>query len=488
MVRSRRLEIAEVEADRLRKRLGRNLVGIGVFGSVGRGDDRTGSDIDLVVVTQSQVKIKSRVVSGIPVTFLPLTPEGAREEVYGSRKDLNVALGGWRSLKPLYDPTKFLARLRQRAFHPRPLQFRRASQKALLETFEDLGKLRNAIEAKDRDEMREMAIWFTDGAMGALFDLERFVLATGRRAFVEARRFGRTGEAIRRLRYDDRSPAEASSLAEAIWSDLIARANRQGIRLPELLLKRPRDVRPPGSRLAVAERFVRGVQRREGSNLIAAGLYGSVAAGEDRKHSDIDLLLMFRVRREYPRIIVFGGSLVSISPRDPTEVRGEIEHAWNRPESLSGWRSMRILHDPSGLLRRSVAWSRRPSEGAFNRAVVKNLLEGYEYLGKLGKAARANDPEETREMAIWFSASAMFAVLCLERHVVETGRRLFAELRDVGPLGRAICRLRYESQGVADTAELATRIWSSLLARARQEGLPLPRGLIRAPGTSLDGS
>src|SRR5437870_2552341 len=168
MVRSRRLEIAEVEADRLRKRLGRNLVGIGVFGSVGRGDDRTGSDIDLVVVAQSQVKIKSRVVSGIPVTFLPLTPEGAREEVYGSRKDLNVALGGWRSLKPLYDPTKFLARLRQRAFHPRPLQFRRASQKALLETFEDLGKLRNAIEAKNRDEMREMAIWFTDVAMGAL--------------------------------------------------------------------------------------------------------------------------------------------------------------------------------------------------------------------------------------------------------------------------------------------------------------------------------
>src|SRR5207244_12080760 len=99
MVRSRRLEIAEVEADRLRKRLGRNLVGIGVFGSVGRGDDRTGSDIDLVVVAQSQVKIKSRVVSGIPVTFLPLSPEWAREAVSSCRKDLIVLLGGWRSLK-----------------------------------------------------------------------------------------------------------------------------------------------------------------------------------------------------------------------------------------------------------------------------------------------------------------------------------------------------------------------------------------------------
>src|SRR5207244_10072345 len=119
--------------------------------------------------------------------------------------------------------------------------------------------------------------------------------------------------------------------AEAIWSDLTARANRQGIRLPELLLKRPRDVRPPGSRLAVAERFVRGVQRREGSNLIAAGLYGSVAAGEDRKHSDIDLLLMFRVRREYPRIIVFGGSLATTCPRTPTGVRGCRAHPWTRP-------------------------------------------------------------------------------------------------------------------------------------------------------------
>src|SRR5437867_12116479 len=110
---------------------------------------------------------------------------------------------------------------------------------------------------------------------------------------------------------------------------------------------------------------------------------------------------------------------------------------------------MRILHDPSGLLRRSVAWSRRPSEGAFNRAVVKNLLEGYEYLGKLGKAARANDPEETREMTIWFSASAMVTALCFQRYVVETLPRLFAELRYAGPLVRAICPLRLESQGVA---------------------------------------
>src|SRR5256885_17128050 len=91
-------------------------------------------------------------------------------------------------------------------------------------------------------------------------------------------------------------------------------------------------------------------------------------------------------------------------------------------------------------------------------------------------------------MGNWFFGGETVGVLCLGRHVVAAGRGLFAELRDVGPLGRAICRLRYESQAVADTADLATRIWSSLLARARQEGLPLPRRLIRAPGTSLETS
>jgi predicted nucleotidyltransferase len=468
---------------------------MGVFGSVGRGDDRPGSDIDMLLVTRDGVRPspsrsvehpKSRIIEGIPVTFLQWTPEQARDEVMGSRKDLNVALAGWRSLRPLHDPDRFLARLRARSFHPTPTQWRRAARRALLETFEDLGKLRNAVEAEDLDELREMAIWYTDGAMGALFDLNRFVLPTGRRAFIEALRFGGTGRAIRRLRYENESPGAAGRLADSIWSDLMRRAHRQGIRMPPLLSRSAHDNPPRASRVSVAEQFVKRVRLKEGRNLVGAGLYGSVASGEDRRHSDIDLILALRQPRGYPRITVSKDCLVSISERTPKEVRQEIACCpWNLPELLSGWRSMRIMHDPSGILRRAVARSRRPSDRMFRRAALENLFEAYEFLGKLSKAARAKDVDETREMAIWFSGNAMMAFLCLERHIVETGRKLLAETRGLGPLGQRIYRLRTESHGVEETTRLANAVWASLLARARRAGIRLPEGL-RSHGASRD--
>jgi len=78
-----------------------------------------------------------------------------------------------------------------------------------------------------------MAIWYTDGAMGLLFDLNRHVLRTGRRAFVEIRRYGAVGDAIRRLRYETLTAPEALRLAEFIWAELLARARKQRISLPE---------------------------------------------------------------------------------------------------------------------------------------------------------------------------------------------------------------------------------------------------------------
>jgi hypothetical protein len=108
-----------------------------------------------------------------------------------------------------------------------------------MEMYEDLGKIWNAVEAGDADEAREMAIWFSGAAMGTLFDLEGHILKTGRRAFVEIRRYGKLGEAIRRLSFDTLSLSETQRLAEFVWKDLLDRAAAKRIRLPPL----PRDAR-----------------------------------------------------------------------------------------------------------------------------------------------------------------------------------------------------------------------------------------------------
>jgi len=112
-------------------------------------------------------------------------------------------------------------------------QFREATRRAFLETYEDLGKLRNALAAGDREEAREMAVWYSGGAMGILLDLDGRVLRTGRRAFTEIRLHGAVGEAVRRLRYRTLSLRETRRLEEFTWAALLARARHKGIHLPD---------------------------------------------------------------------------------------------------------------------------------------------------------------------------------------------------------------------------------------------------------------
>lgn len=235
MPASRRLRLAREITNELRRREARNLVAVGVYGSVARGEERDHSDLDLLVVVRvKRARIRTHVRQGVLVTVLQHTPAEARAEVLGSRPDLNDALGGWRAMRPLYDPRGLLGTLKVRSRRPTRAQFRKAARGALLATYEDLGKLRDAAAAGDAEEVREMAVWFTGGAMGLLFDLEGYVPRTGRRAFIEARRFGPVGQSVWALRYRNPSLAKTVNLAESIWADLRARARSQGIRIEDV--------------------------------------------------------------------------------------------------------------------------------------------------------------------------------------------------------------------------------------------------------------
>ena len=247
MARSPRLALARSITADLRAREGRNLVAVGVFGSVARGDDREFSDIDLlVVVRRKRARIRTYLRGGTLVTVLQQTPGESRREVTGPGPWLNDALAGWRSMRALYDPARLIARLRARARRPTASQFRESARRALLETSEDYGKLLNAVAAGDHDEAREMALWFAGGAMGSLLDLEMHVLRTGRRAFIVTRHRGALGRAIWSLRYDALSLRETERLSKWVWDRLLERARRKGVSIPGLT--RPESGRSGPSR------------------------------------------------------------------------------------------------------------------------------------------------------------------------------------------------------------------------------------------------
>src|SRR3990170_2064711 len=91
MGRSPRFSIAMDAARELRRREGRNLV----------------------AAPRNRRGTRPRILRGPLLAVHQLTPAEAREEVAGSGPWLNDALGGWRSMRALHDPTRLIARLRE---------------------------------------------------------------------------------------------------------------------------------------------------------------------------------------------------------------------------------------------------------------------------------------------------------------------------------------------------------------------------------------
>src|SRR5207245_9763635 len=99
MATSRRFELAKLIGAQLRLREGRNLVAVGLYGSVARGEDRAHSDVDLlVVVREKRLTISQLVRTGILVTILQQTRAEVSDDDMVFRGDVNVANVGWRCI------------------------------------------------------------------------------------------------------------------------------------------------------------------------------------------------------------------------------------------------------------------------------------------------------------------------------------------------------------------------------------------------------
>src|SRR2546430_11452420 len=149
MTRSR-LELARAVTAELRRREGRNLLGVGLYGSVSRGEDRAHSDIDLVLLGRSgKTGLQMLVRYGVLVSLLRLTQDEAADEVRGYSWTLPEALSGWRSVQELYDPGGLLRSLRERSLRPRAHQVREAARGGFLRALQGYRKLAHALEAGD---------------------------------------------------------------------------------------------------------------------------------------------------------------------------------------------------------------------------------------------------------------------------------------------------------------------------------------------------
>ncbi len=69
--------------------------------------------------------------------------------------------------------------------------------------------------------------------------------------------------------------------------------------------------------MVLARRIAADIRKREGGNLVAVGVYGSVARGVDREFSDLDLYVVVRRKRARIGPAFREGVLVTMSSTRP---------------------------------------------------------------------------------------------------------------------------------------------------------------------------
>ncbi len=215
------------------KQYGEEILGVGVMGSVGLGEEGPHSDVDMLVLARHRGDLDDTVRDGIPVNFLWRTPSEAEEDISTPNDWLVGHLSGWRSLKILYDPTGGLERLAEKARRTSPELFAGSARVSLARSIGHLRMLRGAL-ASGRAEAAEVALWFTGGAAGALACFLAHVPRSGKTLFAELAELSPLGQQIHRLRYGWEAVADPGALAEEIWEALFRLAREAEIPVDDL--------------------------------------------------------------------------------------------------------------------------------------------------------------------------------------------------------------------------------------------------------------
>jgi kanamycin nucleotidyltransferase len=189
MTHERRWALAEHIAGELRAHYGAQLLALGVYGSLARGEDGPYSDIEMHCVLQGE---------GIETCFEWSTgPWKAEVDVYSADVllaeasfvdgDWPITHGAYAFVKPLCDPQRFFETLRQAVLsQPEIVYHRRMEEVIVGDQYELVGKIRNACAAQAHDLLAVYAVKLAVSAACLLGLRQRRLYTSMGRVFSEA--------------------------------------------------------------------------------------------------------------------------------------------------------------------------------------------------------------------------------------------------------------------------------------------------------------
>ena len=248
-VLDQKLTIAERVISLLKPVLKGNLRAVGVCGSVGRGTAQKYSDVDFLILVRKNpgdlAKVGIRQAHNgnrfiiLDDTYCSLgfeTWNSAVNQLTKPSYDLPELLGGFTRIRPLYDPNHLLPKLEARAQKIPPRIFQRSAELALLHSYEDFCRVKNAFLAGDEIVMRDNAAYVTHSAALVVASLNDAHFRSDREIFKAHKKMARTphrfAKQIQEIRYGRLTNRELFETLLSFYLNLIKFAESQGIRFP----------------------------------------------------------------------------------------------------------------------------------------------------------------------------------------------------------------------------------------------------------------
>ena len=221
----------------MRHEFGSKLVAVGITGSVGRGTASKYSDIDMQIILKGPVHNPYRgiIVENTYCSLNFATKRDAISEFTRPRPELPEVLGGFTKIRPLYDPKMLFKIFEDKARHLPSKVFRKSAELALLHSYEDFSRVKNAYLSGDEIVLRDNVHLVTHSAVWVVASLNQASFVSDREIFKAYRRhekLPRGFDRIRDLRYGNLNRQILFKTLMSFYIDLVDFSEKEGIHLP----------------------------------------------------------------------------------------------------------------------------------------------------------------------------------------------------------------------------------------------------------------
>ncbi len=232
-----KVALGKTVAARLRKTMGKKIRAEGLRGSVARGTAGKYSDIDFLIITRRPTDHpRFHITKNTYCSFTFETWKGVVGQLTRPSPELAEILGGFTRILPIYDPENLLPKIEKRAGNIPKRLFRESARLALLHSYEDFCRVKNAYLIDDAIVLKDNIPYVTHSAALVVASLNETSFESDRTIFKAHKGFKTVPRQfdgrLMRLRYGNLKGRKLFNTFLAFYLDLVEFAKEQGISFP----------------------------------------------------------------------------------------------------------------------------------------------------------------------------------------------------------------------------------------------------------------